>query len=139
MEDAENIIMSSVEMTGYRQVLDDGDISVTAAAGEQLARLVADMDDDDIEAIRIYVSGGGCGGMNYGMTFTDKRTDYDSVLSAEGYSIYVDAVALQYIGGVEIDYVERDLGATFVFNNVFQSTGGSGVCGRCGAAGGGCG
>jgi iron-sulfur cluster insertion protein len=51
-------------------------------------------------------------------------------------------VALNFLRGVEIDYATRDTGATFVFNNVFQSTGGSGLCGACGAsvgAGGGCG
>ena len=54
------------------------------------------------------------------------------------FSIYVDAVALNYLRGVEIDYVERPTGASFVFNNAFAMTGGSGTCGACGAAGGGC-
>ena len=51
-------------------------------------------------------------------------------------------VALNFLRGVEIDYATRETGATFVFNNVFQVTGGSGLCGACGAAvgaGGGCG
>ena len=61
---------------------------------------------------------------------------------ADGFLFYVDVVALNFLQGVEIDYATRDTGATFVFNNVFQSTGGSGLCGACGAAvgaGGGCG
>ena len=105
---------------------------------KQLAKLFNDIDDGDIEAIRVYVAGGGCGGMTYGMTFTDRMTDYDKVLVGEGYRFYVDAVAMQYLQNVEIDYVVRDTGASFVFNNVFQATGGSGTCGACGAAGGGC-
>ena len=94
--------------------------------------------DDDLQAIRVFVSGGGCGGMGYGMTFTDTRTEYDYARKEKDFSIYVDAVALNYLRGVEIDYVERPTGASFVFNNAFAMTGGSGTCGACGAAGGGC-
>ena len=43
-----------------------------------------------------------------------------------------------FLRGVEIDYVERPTGASFVFNNAFSMTGGSGTCGACGSAGGGC-
>jgi len=129
----------SISTPSFRDTLNEADIAITAAASQQLAKLTAEVDDDEIEAIRIYVAGGGCGGMNYGMTFADRRTAYDQVRDGDGYKVYVDAVALQYLRGVEIDYVTRDLGATFVFNNVFQTTGGSGTCGQCGAAGGGCG
>lgn len=91
-----------------------------------------------MEAVRIYVSGGGCGGMTYGITFTDRKTRFDKVLTHDGLSLYVDAVALNYLKGVEIDFESRPTGASFVFNNVFAATGGTGVCSACGAAGGGC-
>ena len=121
----------------YPSTLSESEVKVSGNAGEQLRRLIAGVDDDDIEAIRIYVAGGGCAGMTYGMTFTDRRTDYDRVYDGGGYRIYVDAVALNYIKGVEIDFVTRETGSTFVFNNVFQATGGAGTCGACGMAGGG--
>ena len=111
------------------------ELALTDAAGAQLAQLFGEVEDDEIQAVRIYVTGGGCAGMAYGMTFTDRRTAFDRVLSGDGFSIYIDAVAMQYMSGAEIDYVTRETGATFVFNNVFQSTGGSGMCGGCGAAG----
>jgi iron-sulfur cluster insertion protein len=111
------------------------DLALTDAASAQLVRLFGEVEDDEIQAIRIYVTGGGCSGMAYGMTFTDRRTAFDRVLEGDGFSIYVDAVAMQFMSGAEIDYVTRETGATFVFNNVFQSTGGSGMCGGCGAAG----
>lgn len=131
--------MSVTELPVYRSALDSSDVSITPAAHEQLARLFGEVDDDEVEAIRIFVSGGGCSGMTYGMTFADQRTPYDKVLEAEGYKVYVDSVAHGYVRGVEIDYVSKPTGATFVFNNVFAATGGSGTCGACGAAGGGCG
>ena len=122
----------------YLSTLSEHDVAVSGTAGEQLQRLISGVEDDDIEAIRIYVAGGGCSGMTYGMTFTDRRTDYDRVYEGDGYRIYVDAVALNYLRGVEIDFVTRETGSTFVFNNVFQATGGAGTCGACGMAGGGC-
>jgi len=122
----------------YQTQLTDTDVKLTAGAVTKLKELMADIEDDDIEAIRVFVSGGGCSGMTYGMTFTDTRSDYDSVLEAGGMKLYVDSVALNYMRGVEIDFVEQEMGASFVFNNVFAATGGSGTCGACGAAGGGC-
>ena len=119
----------------YSSTLSESDINVSPVAGEQLQRLISGVEDDDIEAVRIYVAGGGCSGMTYGMTFTDRRTDYDRVYEGDGYRVYVDAVALNYIRGLEIDFVTRETGSTFVFNNVFQATGGSSTCGACGMAG----
>ena len=128
--------MSVENATEYQYEVGPGDVSITPEANAQLAELFKDVDDDSIEAIRVYVAGGGCGGMTYGMTFTDRKTEYDKVLTGDGYLCYVDIVALNFLHGVEIDYASRDTGATFVFNNVFQATGGSGLCGACGAAGG---
>jgi len=122
----------------FNMGLPDSVLSLTDAAREKMSELIAQADDDDLKAIRVFVSGGGCGGMGYGMTFTDTQTEYDCVRKEQGFSIYVDAVALNFLRGVEIDYVERPTGASFVFNNAFAISGGSGVCGACGAAGGGC-
>lgn len=125
------------EAAAFSNQIGEREIRLTPAARDKMAELFRDL-DEDISAIRIFVSGGGCGGMGYGMTFTDARTEYDCVLPGDGFDIYVDAVALNYLRGVEIDFVERPAGASFVFNNVFAATGGSGACGGCGASGGGC-
>ncbi|MGA7799361.1 MAG: iron-sulfur cluster assembly accessory protein [Gammaproteobacteria bacterium] len=122
---------------GFVPELSDTDVRLTEAAKAKLAELFSEA-DDDLEAIRVFVSGGGCGGMSYGMTFTDSRTDFDCVLDGGGFNLYVDAVALNFLRGVEIDFVERSMGASFVFNNVFAATGGAGTCSACGASGGGC-
>ncbi len=115
------------------------DVSLTDSAKVQMSRLFDQIDDDEVEAIRLYVAGGGCSGMTYGMTFADRRHPHDTVLKSDDFNVYVDVVALNFVRGVEIDFVDRPAGATFVFNNVFAATGGSGVCGGCGAVGGGCG
>lgn len=125
-------------MSMFQTALTETDIKLSDSAASKMAELISDA-DEEIEAVRVYVTGGGCGGMTYGMTFTDACTEYDGILEYNGVKVFVDSVALAYLKGVEIDYVERDTGASFVFNNVFSATGGSGACGACGAAGGGCG
>ncbi len=123
---------------GFSTELTENDLALTAAAREKMLELFSQVEDDELKAIRVFVSGGGCGGMGYGMTFTDTQSEYDCVRMEEGFHVYVDAVALNFLRGVEIDYVERPTGASFVFNNAFSITGGSGTCGACGSAGGGC-
>ncbi|KPJ95171.1 MAG: [Fe-S]-binding protein [Gammaproteobacteria bacterium SG8_15] len=119
----------------YKQSLTD-EIKVTPAAHEKLVELVNS--EEEINGVRIFVSGGGCGGMTYGMTFAEAPTPFDSVFDQDGLKVYIDAVALNYLEGVEIDYQQQGLGASFVFKNVFAATGGSGACSACGASGGGC-
>ena len=112
------------------------DLEVTQSAQDKLHEIITQT-DEDVSSIRIYISGGGCGGMSYGMTFTDEQSDFDTTLQFDGFKILVDVVALNYLKGAQIDYVLEVGRERFVFNNVFAETGGSGVCGGCGAAGGG--
>jgi len=113
------------------------DLEVTQSAQDKLNEIISQT-DEDVSAIRIYISGGGCGGLSYGMTFTDEQGDFDTTLQFDGFKILVDVVALNYLKGAQIDYIQEVGRERFVFNNVFAETGGSGVCGGCGAAGGGC-
>jgi len=114
--------------------IQDTDIHLTEAARQKMVELLAEA-GDEVTAIRIFVSGGGCAGMTYGMTFTDEVTPRDAVLEADRLRLVVDPVALNYLRGCEIDYAERGLNASFIFNNVFQAVGGSGACGGCGGGG----
>ncbi len=72
------------------------------------------------------------------MTFTDVINDDDGVLSFDGFKVVVDDGTLEYLRGVEIDFVDQEDGnATFVFNNLPQMGGGCGSCGSS-SSGGGC-
>lgn len=122
----------------YTTKIAENELKLSETAAEQFAALM-DQADDDIQGIRIFVSGGGCGGMSYGMTYTDQITDFDKVHEGDGYKIMVDAVALNFLQGCDIDFVDQGVNKSFVFNNVFEAVGGSGTCGGCGASGGGCG
>ena len=121
----------------FQASLTVSELEVTQSAQDKLLEII-EQTDEDVSAIRIYISGGGCGGLAYGMTFTDEQSDFDTILQFDGFKILVDVVALNYLRGAEIDYIQEVGRERFVFNNVFAETGGSGVCGGCGAAGGGC-
>ena len=121
----------------FEPALTQNELEVTRSAEEKLHEIVSQT-DEDVSAIRIYISGGGCGGLSYGMTFTEEQSDFDTILQFDGFRILVDVVALNYLRGAQIDYIQETGRERFVFNNVFAETGGSGVCGGCGAAGGGC-
>jgi len=129
--------MTQATSASYNPSVSDAELRVSSLAAEQLAGLLANP-DVDAEGIRVFVSGGGCGGMTYGMTYADSIDERDKVLEGDGFKIVVDAIAMSYLKGCDIDFTQDGLNASFVFNNVFQSVGGSGVCGACGAVGGGC-
>jgi len=109
-------------------------ISITASAKAKIAELLSNADESH-SAVRVFVSGGGCGGMSYGMTFAESVSGKDRFLNDEtGFALTVDPVAFSYLQGAEIDFQDSDVNATFVFNNVFQAVGGSGACSGCGGA-----
>jgi iron-sulfur cluster insertion protein len=116
----------------YSPRIGNAEMRLTPTAQAKLAEMLAEA-DSEITGIRVFVAGGGCGGMSYGMTYADNTVDndYDSVLEGPGFKVYVDAVALNYLQGCEIDFRDE----SFVFNKVFQAVGGSGTCGGCGGGG----
>jgi len=110
------------------------DLTVTAAARRKISELI-DNAGEEINSVRVFVSGGGCSGMDYGMTFADSIEARDSILEgSEGFRLVIDPYTIAYMQGAEIDYSEEDANASFVFNDVFKAVGGSGSCGGCGGA-----
>ena len=117
-------------MNASQTELSADSLTVTASAREKITQLLADA-DDGLSAVRVFVSGGGCGGMNYGMTFAESVGSKDRTMSDEsGFALVVDPIAYSYIHGAEIDFKDDGVSASFVFNSV----GGSGACGGCGGA-----
>ena len=114
-------------------------LQITTAARVKLAELLAEA-GDEATAIRVFVSGGGCGGMSYGMTYADQTTEYDQVIESPELKVVVDAVALNFLRGAEIDFTADSGNPAFVFRNAFQAPKvGGGGCGSGGCGGGGCG
>lgn len=115
--------------------LTETDLNLTNPAQGKMAELMGQV-EDNIEGVRVFATPGGCSGVSFGMTFTDQLNQDDSVREYEGVRVIVDAGTLEYIRGVEIDFVDAGDGdARFVFNNL-QPTSGGGGCGTCGSQGG---
>jgi len=110
-------------------------MAITDIALEKMGELLGQV-EEDVAGIRVFVHGGGCSGLSYGMTYAEEILETDSKLGNDDCQIVVDPVALGYLQGCEIDYRDGPTGASFIFNNVFKSVGGSGACG---GGGGGCG
>ncbi len=109
------------------------DLSLTNSAHTKIRELF-DQVEEGIEGVRVFATPGGCSGISFGMTFTDKVDANDEVLQCDGFKVIVDNATIEYLRGVEIDFVDRGEGnASFVFNNIQPV--GSG-CGTCGSAGG---
>ena len=118
--------------------LSDSELTLTAPAQAKMSDLFRQV-DDSIQGVRVFATAGGCSGVSFGMTFTDVINEDDGVLALDGFKVVVDDGTLEYLRGVEIDFVDDgDGSATFVFNNLPQVGGGCGSCGSSSSSGGGC-
>ncbi len=91
-------------------------ITLTDKAAEKIGELLAGQSDGGEQALRVAVRGGGCSGFQYALAF-DKRKADDHVFEADGVSVVVDKVSMQFVFGSEVDYVEGLQGAGFQVNN----------------------
>jgi len=116
-------------------------ITVTTAAATKISELLKQENDESL-GLRIFVAGGCCSGLQYGMTL-DEEQEGDTVVAMEGFRVFVDEMSLGYIVGSEVDYVDSLMGAGFTVNNPnavsscgcgqsFKTAGGSGDARSCG-------
>ena len=73
--------------------------------------------DSETHGLRVFVSGGGCSGLQYGMTFDDNPRPVDSVFEQHGMRIIIDPQSRQYMEGASIDYVDSLMGGGFHIEN----------------------
>lgn len=90
-------------------------ITMTPTAADKVRDLLTQENDPSL-ALRIFVAGGGCSGLQYGMTL-DEEQEGDSVIVLQGVKVLVDEMSLGYISGSEVDYVDSLMGAGFTVNN----------------------
>jgi len=109
-------------------------INLTAAAATKLHNILTEKGLAGY-GLRVFVSGGGCGGMQYGMGF-DKARDGDTAEEKEGMQVLVDRASAHYLDGVRIDYVDEPAGGGFRIENP-NPVAGCG-CGEDGRRQGGC-
>jgi iron-sulfur cluster assembly accessory protein len=91
------------------------DVSLTALAAEKVRELL-EQEGNETLGLRVFVAGGGCSGLQYGMTL-DESQDGDEILETEGIRVLVDEMSAQYLMGSEIDYMDSLMGAGFTVSN----------------------
>lgn len=103
-------------------------IEFTPNAADKVRGLIAEEGNDALK-LRVYITGGGCSGFQYGFKFDDNVQDGDTVVETNGVSLVVDPMSVQYLAGARVDYVENLEGARFVIDNPNATT----TCG-CGSS-----
>ena len=91
-------------------------LTLTASAAKRIAFL-REQEQVGSANLRIAVSGGGCSGFQYGLSFDDQTNPDDRVFERDGVAIVVDDVSLELLNGAEVDFVEDLMGAAFRINN----------------------
>ena len=100
----------------------------TDNAANKVRQLIEEEGNADLK-LRVFVSGGGCSGFQYGFTFDEVANEDDTVMSKNGVQLLIDPMSFQYLVGAEIDYQENLEGAQFVIKNPNATT----TCG-CGSS-----
>ena len=88
----------------------------TENAAAKVRQLIEEEGNADLK-LRVFVTGGGCSGFQYGFTFDEAVSDDDTALQKGGVTLLIDPMSLQYLAGAEIDYQENVEGAQFVIKN----------------------
>ncbi|MDO9011699.1 MAG: iron-sulfur cluster insertion protein ErpA [Gallionella sp.] len=100
----------------------------TDSAADKVKQLIEEEGNAELK-LRVFVSGGGCSGFQYGFTFDEIVNEDDTVLTKNGVQLLIDPMSFQYLAGAEIDYTEGLEGSQFVIKNPNATT----TCG-CGSS-----
>ncbi|XKM12488.1 iron-sulfur cluster insertion protein ErpA [Orbaceae bacterium ac157xtp] len=103
-------------------------LKFTDAAANKVKLLVTEEENPNLK-LRVYITGGGCSGFQYGFTFDESANEDDLLIEKNGVALVVDPMSLQYLMGGTIDYVEGLQGSRFVVDNPNATT----TCG-CGSS-----
>ena len=98
------------------EAFDPNEIRLTDTAVSKIRALVADEGNSKLK-LRVYITGGGCSGFQYGFSFDESVSEDDMVVERGGVTALIDAMSYQYLVGSEVDYSEGLEGSRFVVNN----------------------
>ena len=106
----------------------DSALVFTDSAALKVRELIEDENNPNLK-LRVYISGGGCSGFQYGFTFDEAVEEGDTSVENQGVTLLIDPMSIQYLTGAEIDYKEDLQGAQFIIRNPMAVT----TCG-CGSS-----
>ena len=99
----------------------DPSVLFTDAAAQKVRALLDEEENKNLK-LRVFVTGGGCSGFQYGFTFDENQEEGDTRVDKAGVTLLVDPMSVQYLQGAEIDYKEDVQGAQFVIRNPNAAT-----------------
>ena len=105
-----------------------GPLVFSDSAASKVKQLIDEEGNPDLK-LRVFVTGGGCSGFQYGFTFDEDVNEDDTSMEKNGVTLLIDSMSYQYLVGAEIDYTEGLEGAQFVIKNPNATT----TCG-CGSS-----
>jgi len=114
-------------------------VTLTPLAAQKIQALLTEKNLSGY-GLRVFVSGGGCSGLQYGLAFENKTEEGDFVFESQGLPVYLDAQSALYLDGATVDYVDGPVGSGFKIENP-NAVGGCSSCSSaegCGSASNGC-
>ena len=103
-------------------------VKFTDNAASKVKNLIEEEGNPNLK-LRVYITGGGCSGFQYGFTFDENQADDDTEVQNQGVSLLIDPMSFQYLVGAEIDYKSDVNGEQFIIRNPNAKT----TCG-CGSS-----
>ncbi len=103
-------------------------INLSERAVRKVQALIAEEENNELK-LRVFITGGGCSGFQYGFTFDELQAEDDTAVEREGVTVLIDPLSFQYLAGSEVDYTEGLEGSRFVVTNPNATT----TCG-CGSS-----
>ena len=95
-------------------------IKLSNNAANRIKEIMAGVESNSV-GVRVAVKSGGCAGMSYVMEYAKKVNPNDEVIEDKGVKVFVDAAAVMYLLGTEMDYKKEEFSSSFVFNNPNES------------------
>ena len=97
-------------------------MQLTDGAVQKILSLRSNETDSEILSLRVYVTGGGCSGFQYGFSFDKTVDEDDTCIEKKGANLVIDSLSLQYLQGSTVDYVEDLTGSKFIISNPFATS-----------------
>tara|TARA_B110000495_G_C22453898_1_gene283224 strand:- start:115 stop:447 length:333 start_codon:yes stop_codon:yes gene_type:complete len=95
-------------------------IRLSDNAANRIKEIMSSKETDSI-GVRVAVKSGGCAGMSYAMEYAKEVNPNDEIIEDKGVKVFVDAAAVMYLLGTEMDYKKEEFSSSFVFNNPNES------------------
>jgi iron-sulfur cluster assembly protein len=105
-----------IDLTPNENQLEESVLTITPVAAAKVRELLIQRDMPN-HALRVFVAGGGCSGLSYGMAFESNIQDSDTLVESDGIKVVIDPTSLMYMQGATIDFVDSLMGGGFRIDN----------------------